>query len=745
MLNLVKVFFCLFFAIVCSSEKVQLRLADGNSTNEGNVQVYFEGEWRYVCDDHFDEREAKVVCRQLGFSRPVNFTVKGKYPRSSNFSYWLDDLYCYGHEENLGYCYSRKIGSHNCKPNEEAGVICSNETDKGPTKPVPSKASGEVAKTELRLIGSDSSGYISYGYLEVLHKGRWGAVCSDGWTAADAYVACGNLGYPDALENAGKSPSMKYKAVPYFWMRSLRCTGYESTLIECDHAGWGSHKCRNNNPVYLRCQMSPMFRGDQIDLATIQAHEIRLRAGYRYSEGRVEVFREGVWGTICDDNWDIRDANVVCRQAGFGTAYEAVRDAGIGAGFGRIWMDEVNCTGNEHDVRNCAHGGWKQSDCGHNEDAGVRCHHPHSQKPDFRLVGGPNNMTGRVEVKVNNKWYGICGIGFGNTAAEVLCRELGLGYAVRGFTTSKFGFADKFAMHNVRCSGDENSLKDCYHTGYFRGSCRYYDMASVECSKKAPDLVMDYFYLKDSFQVENPYLAQLACAFDEGCLASTANWYMHTYPEIYTRKLLRFSARFWNRGTADFITNVKKEDWQWHDCHAHYHSMERFADFDLIDDKQTKIAEGHKASFCLEDSECDDGVEKFYNCKNKGDQAISVRCADNYKNNIDCQWIDITDVPNGEYNIRINVNPTRGVPESDYSNNAAYCRVKIDATTAVAKECSIEPCEKRAHGGNSNGNCCVFPFIYKTKVYHSCTTTGFSKFWCATSKNYDQDKKWGLC
>ena len=48
-------------------------------------------------------------------------------------------------------------------------------------------------------------------------------------------------------------------------------------------------------------------------------------------------------------------------------------------------MDEVNCTGNEHDVRNCAHGGWKQSDCGHNEDAGVRCHHPHAQKPDVSM------------------------------------------------------------------------------------------------------------------------------------------------------------------------------------------------------------------------------------------------------------------------------------------------------------------------------------------------------------------------
>ena len=111
--------------------------------------------------------------------------------------------------------------------------------------------------------------------------------------------------------------------------------------------------------------------------------------------------------------------------------------------------------------------------------------------------------------------------------------------------------------------------------------------------------------------------------------------------------------------------------------------------FCCLDDKQVKRAEGHKASFCLEDSECDEGVEKFYNCTNKGNQGISVGCADNYKNNIDCQWLDITDVANGEYNIRVNVNPTRNVPESDYSNNAAYCRVKFDDLTVTATDCSI--------------------------------------------------------
>ena len=74
-----------------------------------------------------------------------HFISRGKYPKKSNNSYWLDDLYCYGHEANLGHCWSRGLGSHNCDANEEAGVICSNKTDPGSLKPIPSEASGKVA------------------------------------------------------------------------------------------------------------------------------------------------------------------------------------------------------------------------------------------------------------------------------------------------------------------------------------------------------------------------------------------------------------------------------------------------------------------------------------------------------------------------------------------------------------------------------------------------------------------------
>ena len=100
---------------------------------------------------------------------------------------------------------------------------------------------------------------------------------------------------------------------------------------------------------------------------------VRLVGGSVPSEGRVEVFYDGQWGTVCDDGWYITDASVVCRQLGFTGATNAWRSAHFGPGTGQILMDYVNCDGNEERLHDCAFWGWGVHYCGHYEDASVTC------------------------------------------------------------------------------------------------------------------------------------------------------------------------------------------------------------------------------------------------------------------------------------------------------------------------------------------------------------------------------------
>ncbi|KFP17615.1 Macrophage receptor MARCO, partial [Egretta garzetta] len=97
-------------------------------------------------------------------------------------------------------------------------------------------------------------------------------------------------------------------------------------------------------------------------------HIIRIAGGGR--RGRVEIFHQGSWGTICDDGWSTQDATVVCRMLGYSRAISTFTAP---AGTGKIWLDDVNCSGREYSIFDCAKPDWGVHNCSHNEDAGLEC------------------------------------------------------------------------------------------------------------------------------------------------------------------------------------------------------------------------------------------------------------------------------------------------------------------------------------------------------------------------------------
>ncbi|KAJ8345860.1 hypothetical protein SKAU_G00300530 [Synaphobranchus kaupii] len=110
--------------------------------------------------------------------------------------------------------------------------------------------------------------------------------------------------------------------------------------------------------------------------------DLKLVGGTRSSEGRVEVYHSGTWGTVCDDGWDMAEAQVVCRQLRFPGAKSIVSGGTYGPGSGTIWLDDLECKGTEPSLSSCRFKGWGVTDCTHGEDAGVVCEKKVAVKDD---------------------------------------------------------------------------------------------------------------------------------------------------------------------------------------------------------------------------------------------------------------------------------------------------------------------------------------------------------------------------
>ncbi|XP_033101733.1 coagulation factor V-like [Anneissia japonica] len=100
---------------------------------------------------------------------------------------------------------------------------------------------------------------------------------------------------------------------------------------------------------------------------------VRLVDGNTTLEGRVEVFFDGVWGTVCGDSFGSSDAKVICKMLGFQETDSNQCCKSFGPGSGNIFIDDLECLGHEDSLEQCRHSGWGEHNCNHQDDVGIIC------------------------------------------------------------------------------------------------------------------------------------------------------------------------------------------------------------------------------------------------------------------------------------------------------------------------------------------------------------------------------------
>ncbi|MBP7407448.1 MAG: hypothetical protein KA941_01695 [Flavobacteriales bacterium] len=213
-------------------------------------------------------------------------------------------------------------------------------------------------------------------------------------------------------------------------------------------------------------------------------------------------------------------------------------------------------------------------------------------------------------------------------------------------------------------------------------SCNYEPLATVPCTNcciafgnpacpEGPDLTMDQARLQSTLTLQQYTTNENStCELEEGCVTGSG-----------TRWVLRFATRINNIGSQDYYIGspgTQPQMFSNDNCHGHNH-YEGYADYLLFDQANNAIPAGFKNGYCVIDVGCTPGHSGQFGCSNMG---ITAGCYDEYGTGTTCNWIDITDVPNGTYTLVLRTNwqqapDALGRHETNYANNFAQVCINI--------------------------------------------------------------------
>ncbi|XP_074104804.1 uncharacterized protein LOC141531154 isoform X2 [Cotesia typhae] len=262
---------------------------------------------------------------------------------------------------------------------------------------------------------------------------------------------------------------------------------------------------------------------------------IRLSGSENEYEGRIEVKIMGVWGQVCDDNFGMLDAEVICRELGFELG---ALELHLGGFFGnmdpptRFMVDQLTCRGNETSLRECDFDGWGVHNCSPEETAGVVCKTAvetcpegnwkcdtspvciptpficdevvdcpdssdespaHCDAPfEIRLANGSSPSEGRVEIRHHGVWGTVCDDDFTHAAAKVICRSLGFGGSSTAKKESFFGPGEgPIWLDEIFCYGNETQIYRCEHSSWGQSNCNHEEDVGVICQDVSVNIEED--------------------------------------------------------------------------------------------------------------------------------------------------------------------------------------------------------------------------------------------------------------
>ncbi|KAM4689919.1 T-cell differentiation antigen CD6-like, partial [Rhinophrynus dorsalis] len=291
----------------------------------------------------------------------------------------------------------------------------------------------------FRLAGEEDP---CQGAVQMMSQDSWLHVCNEFWDSALSALVCRELdcGQPEEQHHLERQTLNDNETSQFI---RINCCNKES-LNYCNITHVTGEHCPG--PAVVRCADPPI---------------LRLSGGGSPCEGRVELFLDGLWGSVCDDGWDVLDAHVTCQQLHCGSALQAIGGSHFGPGPSHIYFEQVNCAGVERLLWECP--AKVEHDCSNQEHAGVIC----TEHRAVRLQGPPGSCAGRVEVYMNGVWGTVCNSPWFSDDSEMLCRTLGCGSFVN--QTSHDHSLSTFV--GFVCPDNVASLWDCRAHSKNRNIC----------------------------------------------------------------------------------------------------------------------------------------------------------------------------------------------------------------------------------------------------------------------------------